>query len=77
MRTLTRCLQRENFVEYSNTVVLNRGYTYHLGVRGAKAGGMKHQRICDTMWTTLVTVIICLQTRGTREFYESSGGTSA
>jgi len=35
-------------------VVLNRGCTYHLGVRGAKAGGTKHQRICDTMWTTLV-----------------------
>ena len=34
-------------------------------------------RICDTMWTTLVTVRTCLQTRGTREFYESSGGTSA
>jgi len=25
----------------------------------------------------LVTVTTCLQTRGTREFYESSGGTSA
>ena len=34
-------------------------------------------RICDTMWTTLVTVTTCLQTRGTRKFYESSGGTSA
>ena len=34
-------------------------------------------RICDTMWTTLATVTTCLQTRGTREFYERSGGTSA
>jgi len=34
-------------------------------------------RICDTMWTTLVTVTTCLQTRGTREFYERSEGTSA
>jgi len=25
----------------------------------------------------LVTVTTCLQTRGTREFYESSGGTNA
>jgi len=33
-------------------------------------------RICDTMWTTLLTVTTCLQTRGTREFHESSGGTS-
>ena len=31
-------------------------------------------RTCDTMWTTLVTVTTCLQTRGTRKFYESSGG---
>jgi len=29
----------------SKPVVLNRGYTYHLGVRGAKAGGTKHQSL--------------------------------
>jgi len=33
------------------TVVLNRGYTYHLGVRGAKAGGTKHQSLQGhTLW---------------------------
>jgi len=32
-------------------VVLNRGYTYHLGVRGAKAGGTKHQNFQGyTLW---------------------------
>jgi len=31
--------------ESTSAVVLNRGYTYHLGVRGAKAGGTKHQSL--------------------------------
>jgi len=29
----------------ARSVVLNRGYTYHLGMRGAKAGGTKHQSL--------------------------------
>jgi len=29
----------------SSAVVLNREYTCHLGVRGAKAGGTKHQSL--------------------------------
>jgi len=36
--------QADQFVLF-NAVVLNRGYTYHLGVRGAKAGGTKHQSL--------------------------------
>ena len=36
---------------YSMPVFLNRGYTYHLGVRGAKAGGTKHQSLQGyTLW---------------------------
>jgi len=47
------------YVKYSGSgpadnvsaVVLNRGYTYHLGVRGAKAGGTKHQSLQGyTLW---------------------------
>jgi len=30
---------------YTRAVVLNRGYTYHLGVRGAKSEGTKHQSL--------------------------------
>jgi len=34
-----------------STVVLNREYTYHLGVQGAKAGGTKHQSFQGyTLW---------------------------
>ena len=34
-----------------NPVVLHRGFTYHLGVRGAKAGGTKHQSLLGyTLW---------------------------
>jgi len=34
-----------------NPVVLNRAYTYHLGVRGTKAGGTKHQSLQGcTLW---------------------------
>jgi len=35
----------------TSAVVLNRGCTYHLGVRGAKAGGTKHQSLHGyTFW---------------------------
>jgi len=36
---------------WSSPVVLNRGYTYHLGVRGAKAECTKHQSLQGyTLW---------------------------
>jgi len=46
----THCLQI-TIVLCSRSVVLNRGYTYHLGVRGAKVGGTKHQSLQGyTLW---------------------------
>jgi len=39
------------FFQAFRAVVLNRGYTYHLGVRGAKTGGTKHQSLQGyTLW---------------------------
>jgi len=36
---------------YARLVVLNWGYTYHLGIQGAKAGGTKHQCLQGyTLW---------------------------
>jgi len=44
MRVPSRFIFKD-VIGQSSTVVLNRGYTYHLGVRGAKAGVTKHQSL--------------------------------
>jgi len=44
-------LQLTQMLAASKAVVLNRGYTYHLGVRGVKAGDTKHQSLHGyTLW---------------------------